>query len=38
MQVESISETEQHFNGKTYRLHRGERYFSRGTKRLHRVV
>ncbi len=29
---------EQWFNGKAYRLYRGERYFSRGTKRLHRVV
>lgn len=26
------------FNGKEYRLYKGERYFSRGTKRLHRVV
>ncbi len=26
------------FNGKEYRLYPGERYFSRGTKRLHRVV
>ena len=26
------------FNGKTYFLYRGEKYFSKGTKRLHRVV
>ncbi len=26
------------FNGKEYKLYDGERYFSRGTKRLHRVV
>jgi hypothetical protein len=26
------------FNGKEYKLYRGERYFSRGNKRLHRVV
>lgn len=26
------------FNGKEYRLYPGERYFSRGTRRLHRVV
>ena len=29
---------EQWFNGKRYKLYNGERYFSRGTKRLHRVV
>ena len=29
---------EQTFNGKTYYLYTGERYFSKGTKRLHRVV
>ena len=28
----------QEFNGKTYYLYNGESYFSRGTKRLHRVV
>lgn len=28
----------QEFNGKTYHLYKGERYYSRGTKRLHRVV
>ncbi len=28
----------QRFNGKTYHLYKGERYYSRGTKRLHRVV
>ena len=28
----------QQFNGKTYHLYEGERYYSRGTKRLHRVV
>jgi hypothetical protein len=28
----------QEFNGKTYYLYDGERYFSKGTKRLHRVV
>lgn len=26
------------FNGKEYKLYAGERYFSRGTKRLHREV
>lgn len=29
---------EQEFNGNVYRLYKGERYFSRGRKRLHRVV
>ena len=29
---------EQYYNGKTYKLYQGERYFSKGTKRLHRVV
>lgn len=33
-----ISGTEQEFNGKTFRLYPGERYFSRGTTRLHRKV
>lgn len=28
----------QEFNGKIYKLYRGEKYFSRGCKRLHRVV
>jgi hypothetical protein len=28
----------QEFNGKVYHLYPGERYYSRGTKRLHRVV
>jgi len=28
----------QEFNGKIYRLYSKERYFSRGTKRMHRVV
>ncbi len=28
----------QEFNGKTYYLYAGERYFSKGAKRLHRVV
>ena len=28
----------QEFNGKLYKLYPKERYFSRGTKRLHRVV
>ena len=38
MQVESISATKQRFNDKIYTLYRGEKYFSKGTKRLHRVV
>lgn len=29
---------EQEFNGKVYHLYKGERYFSRGNKRLHRAV
>lgn len=38
MNTKQIDVPEQEFNGKSYKLYDGERYFSRGVKRLHRVV
>lgn len=38
MKVTVISETKQEFLGKVYTLYYGERYLSRGSNRLHRVV
>ena len=37
-EIKNSAIPEQEFNGKIYRLYDGEVYFSRGTKRLHRVV
>src|SRR5689334_9661561 len=36
--IEIVSATEQVFNGECFRLYRGSKYFSKRSRRLHRVV